>query len=206
MDVSLARYRPYLAMVLLFVIVLAGTIYYFMNNRQPESPARMTIVTPTPRATATTAALIIDVRGAVLQPGVYTLPLGSRVQDALALAGNLTVNADTRNLNLARRLNDGEQLYIPIVGEAPPATAAIAVKSGTASGPAATKNPPSKINVNTASLADLDALPGIGPAIAQRIVDYRTQNGDFKKIEDLKKVRGISDAFIEQIKDLVTLQ
>jgi competence protein ComEA len=133
---------------------------------------------------------------------VYTLPLGSRMQDALAQAGDVQSNADTRGLNLARKLNDGEQIYVPAVGEATP----VPTKSTVSGAPTATKAPIGKININTATIAELDMLPGIGPAIAQRIVDYRTQNGDFKKIDDLKKVRGIGDVLFDQIKDLITLQ
>ncbi|MDE3091565.1 MAG: helix-hairpin-helix domain-containing protein [Chloroflexota bacterium] len=200
MNDSLARYRPYVAMLFLFVVVLVGTIIVL---RRPE-PAALTIVTPTPRPTATLASIIVDVRGAVAKPGVYTLAAGSRVQDALAQAGDVLPNAETRNLNLARRLNDGEQIYIPTIGEATTAPPAPTGKSAQLNAP--TKTPLGKINVNTATLEELDALPGIGPSIAQRIIDYRNQNGSFKKIDDLKKVRGVGDALFDQIRDLVTLQ
>jgi competence protein ComEA len=199
MNNSLTRYRPYIAMLLLFSIVLAGTIWVM---RRPEPPA-LTVITPTPRPTATIAALMVDVRGAVAKPGVYTLPAGSRVQDALAQAGDLLPNADTRSLNPARKINDGEQIYVPLVGEAtalPPTSG-----KGVQSTPA-TKTPIGKINVNTATLEELDLLPGIGPTIAQRIIDYRNENGDLKHLEDLKNVRGIGDALYGKIKDLVTLQ
>jgi competence protein ComEA len=200
MNDSLARYRPYLAMMFLFLIVLGGTLWVL---RRPE-PTALTIITPTPRPTATLASIIVDVRGAVAKPGVYTLAAGSRMQDALAQAGDVLANAETHNLNLARKLNDGEQIYVPTVGEAtipPPATPGKSTASS-----AATKTPLGKINVNTATLEELDVLPGIGPAIAQRIIDYRNQNGAFKQIEDLKKVRGIGDALFSQIKDMVTVQ
>lgn len=200
MDDSLARYRPYLAMSFLFLVVLVGTV---LALRRPE-PAALTLITPTPRATATLAAIVVDVRGAVAKPGVYTLPPGSRVQDALALAGDVLSHAETRGINLARKLNDGEQIYVPTVAEAT-LTPAAALTKGERQ-PTATKTPLGKININTATVAELDVLPGIGPSIAQRIVDYRTQNGPFKKIEDLKKVRGIGDALFEQVKDLVTVQ
>ena len=199
MDNSFARYRPYIAMLVLFAIVLAGTIWVL---RRPEPPA-LTVITPTPRPTATLVAIVVDVRGAVAKPGVYTLPAGSRVQDALTRAGDPLPNAETRSFNLARKVNDGEQIYVPLIGEAtavPPAPAKGAPST------AATKTPVGKININTATLEDLDVLPGIGATIAQRIIDYRNQNGAFKQIEDLKKVRGIGDALFGQIKDLVTLQ
>lgn len=199
MEDSFARYRSYLAMLALFVVVLIGTIFFL---RRPEPAATITITTATPRPTATVASIWVDVRGAVNKPGVYTLPVGSRVQDALARAGDVLTNADTRALNLARRVNDGEQIYVPMLGEATPVPPP--APSGK-SAPTATRAP-SKININTATLAELDTLPGIGPAIAQRIIDYRTQNGDFKTIQDIKKVRGIGDALFNQIKDLITVQ
>lgn len=197
MDDSLTRYRPYLVMLILFIGTLAGTIFLL---RRPDAPPTVTLVTATLRATATIAPIIVDVRGAVNQPGVYTLPVGSRVQDALARAGDVTNDADTRTLNLARRLNDGEQLYVPRQGEATP----VLFPTSARGAPTATRVT-SKININTATVDELDALPGIGPALAQRIVDYRTQNGDFKTIEDIKKVRGIGDALFNQIKDLITV-
>lgn len=201
MNDSLARYRPYLAMMILFAIVLLGTIFFL---RRTES-VPLTITTPTPRPSPTLASVVIDVRGAVNKPGVYTLPAGSRVQDVLTLAGEALSNADLRPLNLARKLNDGEQIYVVLLGEATPVPPASSSKSTVARTPTV-KSPQGKINVNTASLDELDILPGIGPSIAQRIIDYRTQNGDFKKIDDLKNVRGIGDALFSQIKDSITVQ
>jgi competence protein ComEA len=199
MNNFLTRYRSYIAMLFLFLIVLAGTVWVL---RRPEPPG-LTIITPTPRPPATLAALLVDVRGAVGKPGVYSLPAGSRVQDALAQAGNVLPDAETRSLNLARKINDGEQIYVPLIGEAtvtPPA-ASKGVQSSSA-----TKTPIGKININTATLEELDGLPGIGPAIGQRIIDYRNENGPYKQNEDLKKVRGIGDSVFGQIKDLITLQ
>ncbi len=200
MNDWLTRYRPYLLMLCLFVLVLAGTIYFL---RRPE-PSALVITTPTPKPTPTMATLVVDVRGAVSKPGVYTLPAGSRVQDALALAGDVLANADTRMLNLARKLNDGEQIYVPVQGEATPipptSSRSTTLRTPTPAMPAG------KININTATLAELDLLPGVGATLAQRIIDYRTQNGDFKKLDDLKKVRGIGDALFNQIKDLITIE
>ncbi len=199
MDDPLARYRPYLAMLLLFVVVLGGTILVL---RRPEPPP-LTLTSPTPRATATFAMVIVDVRGAVAKPGVYSLPAGSRIQDALAQAGGTLPDAETRPLNLARKLNDGEQLYVPTTGEATPtlAPAALPARGGAVS----VKTPVGKININTASVEELDALPGIGPALGQRIVEYRTQNGSFESTQDLKKVRGIGDKMFEEMQDLITV-
>ncbi len=131
MDASFARYRNYLAMTLLFIIVLIGTIF---SLRRPD-PTPMVISTITPRATPTIAVLIIDVRGAVANPGVYTLPEGSRVQDAVKSAGNSLSNGDTSALNLARKLNDGEQIFVPKIGDAtstPSASSTSSTKPSTA--------------------------------------------------------------------------
>ncbi len=202
MNEAMTRYRPYLAMMFLFVLVLIGTIFFL---RRPE-PTALAMSTPTPRPTPTLASLTVDVRGAINKPGVYTLAAGSRVQDALTLAGETTSNADTRTLNLARKLNDGEQLYVPTLGETPPTPVPASVPTTARGTPTVVKAPGGKVNLNTATLAELDTLPGIGPAIAQRIIEYRQQNGAFAKIDDIKKVRGIGDAMFEQIKELITVQ
>ncbi len=206
MDHPLKRYSPYLAMLCLFGIVLAGTIWAL---RRPEPPAIAILTatprpTETPRPTATLAVIIVDVRGAVAQPGVYTLEVGSRVQDALKRAGGTLPNAETRTFNLARKLNDGEQIYVPTFAEATLVPTATPGKGTRV--PTPTKTPMGKININTATVEELDVLPGIGPAIALRIVDYRTQKGPFKKIEDIKDVRGIGDAIFADIKDSITVQ
>ena len=122
MDGSLARYRGYVVMIALFVVTLGVTIYTF---RSQESQAEIPLPIATPRATATAEMVIVHVCGAVASPGVYTLPEGSRVQDALQRAGDV-VNGDITALNLARKLNDGEQICIPKLGDAAPAPPAAA--------------------------------------------------------------------------------
>ncbi len=199
-DNPLKPYRPYLAMLFLFGLILAGTIWVL---RRPDPPP-MIVLTATPRPTATLALILVDVRGAVAEPGVYSLPVGSRVQDALKSAGGTLPDAETREFNLARKLNDGEQIYVRTSAEATSAPLVTPGKSDRSL--PAVKTPTGPININTATVEELDALPGIGPAIGQRIVDYRTQNGPFQKIEDIKQVRGIGDAIFEQIKDLITVQ
>ncbi len=200
MDDASGRYRPYLVMGLFFLVILLGTVYLL---RRPE-PAALTIVTPMPRATPTVAMILVDVRGAVVRPGVYSLPAGSRVQDALAQAGDVTADSDARGLNAARRLNDGEQIHVPTRSEAAATPVFTPERGDRAATPTSTRV--ASVNVNTATAEQLDTLPGIGPALAQRIVEYREQNGEFTRIQDLKQVRGIGDALFDQIKNLVVLQ
>jgi competence protein ComEA len=196
MAEQLKQYRLYILMFALNLAVLIGVIYLL---RRPE-PRVITITTPAPGATPTVTQIQVQVSGAVLQPGVYTLPSGSRLSDALDNAGGARPDADLAQLNLARRLNDGEEVRVParvITAEATTAAPTVAERM-----PVATRSS-GKVNINTATLAELDALPGIGPTLAQRIVDYRAQNGPFKTSEDIKNVKGIGDVLFEGLKDLI---
>ncbi|TFD51588.1 ComEA family DNA-binding protein [Cryobacterium frigoriphilum] len=153
-------------------------------------------------ASAAGAIIFVHVLGAVERPGLFELPDGARVIDAVAAAGGLTDTADPAGANLARLLSDGEQLYLPRVGEVPagvPPGVSAGADAG-AGGSAATI-----VNLNTATVADLDTLPRIGPAMAQRILDYREANGPFTSTDDLRNVTGIGDKTFEALKDLVTV-
>ena len=137
------------------------------------------------------AALFVHVLGQVARPGLYQLSEGDRAVDAVAAAGGFTESADPGGINLARLLSDGEQLVVPAVGEVPAASAV----GGSGSG---------KINLNLADAATLDTLPRIGPAMAQRIIDWRTANGRFSSVDDLLAVAGIGQKTLDGIRDLVT--
>ncbi len=152
-----------------------------------------------PRAFAGT--ILVQISGAVVQPGVYKLPSTARISNALDSAGGARPEADLNALNLARKLNDGEAIVIPT--RKAPAAASTAVSTSSPGSPGATARP-GKINLNVATVEQLDTLPGIGPALAQRIVDYRNQNGPFKKIEEVKNVKGIGDSLFDGIKTLIT--
>ncbi len=138
-------------------------------------------------------ALYVHVSGAVARPGLYRLDDGSRVVDVIAAAGGLTGDADRSAVNLARRLSDGEQLRVPVVGEAPPAAAGEGVASD------------GRVNLNTADAAALDTLPRVGPAIAERIIQWRDANGAFTSVDDLLSVPGIGDKMLAALRDLVTV-
>lgn len=191
----LERYRGYILITLINLIVLGGVVILL---RRPTTPGPISFPpSPTPVPTPAPARIVVYVCGAVVNPDVYSLLEGSRVKEAVEAAGGFASDADRVRINLARRLSDGEQVYIPRVGEEVlPVTPPVVVAPGQAGG---------KININTATAKELDTLPGIGPAYAERIIKYREEFGPFKKIEDMKKVRGIGDATFEEIKDLITV-
>lgn len=146
--------------------------------------------------------VVVDVRGAVETPGVYELPPGARAQDAILAAGGLSPEADLSTVNLARRLRDEEVvviLEIPDAGDAP-GTAVIDGFDGSGSG-----DIPVRININTATVSELDLLPGVGEVIAERIVSFREENGPFRSVDDLIHVEGVSDRTIDGFRDQVTV-
>lgn len=170
-----------------------------------------------PAATASSAPteLVVHVSGAVASPGVVRLPSGARVDDALRAAGGATGEAELAAVNLARPVVDGEQIHVPVPGEEPPAVAAPAPAAdapsagdATGAGDGATDGGGEGgglIDLNTASVAELDELPGVGPAIAQRIVDHREQNGPFESVDQLEEVSGIGPATLEKMRDRATV-
>jgi competence protein ComEA len=140
------------------------------------------------------AAIFVHVIGAVERPGLFTLRDGDRVIDAIAAAGGFIDTADQGQVNLARFVTDGEQLVVPVVGATPPVAGAAG--AGISGG---------KVNLNTADLATLETLPRVGPAMAQKIIDWRTSNGRFSSVEDLLSITGVGQKTFEQLKDLVTV-
>ncbi len=160
-----------------------------------SSTARSAAVT-TPARSSTAAQVVVDVVGKVRRPGLVRLPAGSRVDDAIRAAGGALPGADLSAVNLARVLVDGEQIAVGTSGAPPP--------SGPAGG-TATTSAGALINLNTATADQLDALPGVGPVLAQRIIDWRTQHGRFDAIDQLRDVPGIGDAKFAEIRALVTI-
>jgi competence protein ComEA len=138
------------------------------------------------------ASVFVHVSGSVVAPGLYVLEAGARVVDAVAAAGGFAPGADEAAVNLARPLSDGEQLVVPVIG---------------ATGDAGAAAPPGdgRVNLNTADATQLDTLPRIGPAMADRIIQWRDANGRFTSVEDLLAVPGIGDKMLEALRDLVTV-
>lgn len=140
--------------------------------------------------------VVVAVAGKVRRPGLVRLPPGSRVADAIAAAGGVLPGADPGLVNLARKVVDGEQI---VVG------AAAAPAAGTAAAPGSGGAPGELINLNTATAGQLDALPGVGPVLAQRIVDHRTAHGSFRSVDELREVDGIGETRFQRLKKLVTV-
>lgn len=138
----------------------------------------------------------VHVAGAVAVPGLYRLFAGARIVDAVAASGGFVEGADRAAVNLARPVADGEQVVVPLIGEADAAAAGGESHESSGDG---------RVNLNTADAAALDTLPRIGPALAQRIIDWRDENGRFTSVEDLLAVPGIGDKMLEALRDLVSV-
>lgn len=220
----ISKYKLYLAAGALLVL---GCLYYFFIN-QPAATNQQTITgieknsSPTLGGNSTSSgekdknqseqtktadkaeAWIVDVKGEIKQPGVYPAGQNERVMDVIQKAGGLTDNADSSQVNFAAHVEDAMVIYIPAKGETPvnapaanPAPAAAKSTPGSSGG---------KININKADENELQNLPGIGPAKATAIVQYRQDNGPFQTIDDLKKISGIGDKTFEKLKESISVQ
>lgn len=184
-----------------------------VGQHSPASSAS----TPGDVVVATSTHVVVDVAGLVLRPGVRSLAGGARVTDALAAAGGPRPGADLTRLNLARVLVDGERLYVPAPGQEPPPLLGPvapgggggAGSGGGGSGGGGAGSPPTgasgPVGLNTADLGALDGLPGVGPVLAQRILDWRTAHGRFSSVDELGEVSGIGDKVLATLRPLVTL-
>ena len=183
-------FGAFIALAFLFFALAQG------RDSQPAETAIPAIITPT--IPAITEELIVDVSGRVRKPGVYSLVKGSRAIDALNLAGGALPGVNLGDINLAHILFDGEQIIVgaPRVAYSSGSRSAPKAKAPTASSP---------LSLNSATLAQIDTLPGIGPVMANRIFAYRKLNGPFTLLDDLKKVSGIGDATFAEISKLVRI-
>ncbi|MBO0839820.1 MAG: ComEA family DNA-binding protein [Sciscionella sp.] len=173
----------------------------------PALPAAAVDTSPSASAAGASGAagkIVISVVGKVRRPGLVTLPDGARVADAVRAAGGTLAGTDVTTLNMARKLTDGEQIYVGI--PVPPQAAQPGAVSGDVAGGASSADTQSTVDLNTANAEQLDALPGIGEVTAKRIIDWRTQHGRFTSVDDLQQVDGIGPAKFAQLKSLVTVQ
>lgn len=189
------------ALTLVAVLVVLGAGFWAWQSRPQAEPvepaAAVTPVVPSASTDPTEAGgeLVVAVAGKVRRPGLVRVPAGARVADAVQAAGGALPGVDVALFNPARKVVDGELILIGVT--APPGV--------TSAGGAAGAVPGGKVNLNTATLAQLDTLPGVGPVLAQRILDHREEHGGFRSVSDLRQVGGIGDTRYEQLKDLVTV-
>jgi competence protein ComEA len=200
MSDTVAPRSTLIVSAIVIIMLLIGAVLLFLSQPQP---VQITINPPqptaTPAPTATRAPIQVYVTGAVQQPqSTVTLPFGSRVAAALEAVGGVTDNANLELVNLAAIVRDGDQIHVPaIADDAPEAAATIAL---------ATPSGGERLDINSATLEALQTLPGIGPATAQRIIDYRDANGAFTRIEDLDNVEGIGAATLEELEPLIAFE
>jgi competence protein ComEA len=184
-----------LSYLLLFLLGMAAAAAVFLI----ASPPRGTAVELQPAPTS--SPLTVQVAGAVQQPGVYSLARDSRVQDAIQAAGGLTQAADASQVNLAAKVKDGERIIVPKVGEVPAALPTAASRAVTVDA-----TPSSPVNLNTATLDELQTLPGVGPSKAAAIVAYREAHNGFKTVDEIQEVPGFGPATFERLKDMLTVE
>ena len=180
----------------LLVGLAVGALWWLTRQAPVPVDAALPVVEPAAVTTTTAPAgpVVVHVAGAVTTPGVQRLPAGSRVIDAVEAAGGLRPEADAGRVNLAAELVDGTQIYVPAVGEAVAGPAAAGVGGAAEDG---------LIDLNVADADALDTLPGIGPATAAAIIEHRERNGPFASVEGLLEVRGIGEAKLADLRDLV---
>jgi len=193
----LERYRGLLFFLLIVAVLAAVVILQTLSTRSRGPLLESLTPAPSTQATVTPSPLRVYVSGAVQKPDVYTLPPDSIVKDAILAAGGADANADLDRINLAYPLGDGQQIYVPRQGEED-------LPDRLPSAPASILQPgASRVNINTASQAELESLPGIGPALATRILDYRQTHGPFQSADEINNVPGIGDALLDKIRDLI---
>jgi len=206
---SLER-REKVGLALIGLLVVAGAAFWYV--RSLPSPVRIEgfdgsnagahapAAGPRPGPSASPKEIVVDIAGRVRHPGVYTFHEGDRVIDAIERAGGALPGADLTSLNLAALLTDAEQIVVGRAGgDGPPSGTSEGDPGGGGGGPG------DKVNVNTATVDQLVALPGIGPVLAQRIISYREQHGPFRSVHDLTNVPGIGDAHMADLEPLVTV-
>lgn len=183
------------------VVGVVGAVWFL--TREPPAPplvlpraapeASTAVSSSGPSIGGTPATITVHAAGAVARPGIYALPAAARVADLVAAAGGAAPEADLDQVNLAAKVADAERVYLPRKGEPPPP----------AEGAAAGGQPAGPLDLNTATPDQLDALPGVGPATAQAILQFRSRNGRFRSVDDLLDVRGIGPAKLEVLRPLV---
>ncbi|CAM3093667.1 helix-hairpin-helix domain-containing protein [Leuconostoc rapi] len=196
-------------LIVIGVVFVGGVLCLYLKSAKPASNtpaiqsanthhANSTVSATSTAVSSESVVIMVDIKGAVKNPGVYDIANSPRVQTAVAKAGGITNEADTVKLNLAQKLTDGQMIYVPTRGEV---TTDMAVDNKDRMAP----NDSEKVNLNTATLTELQTLAGIGEKKAEQIISYREAHGGFKNIDEIKEVSGIGDKRFETIQDNVTI-
>lgn len=169
-----------------------------------SAPVEGGAAAPAPGAAPAVPTVTVHVAGQVVGPGVYAVPAGGRVADAIVASGGMSPGADVEQLNLAARVADGDRIYVPRKGETPPPVVSPSPPAaGGPSGTGRTGSPGGPVDLNTATAEQLDALPGVGPATSRAILAYRSSRGRFRSVTELLEVPGIGPAKLEALRPLV---
>lgn len=209
--------------IILIILVVIAYYYFYLRDTTEEISNQDLEINNTQENNQTNETIVVHVSGAVNIEGIVELEAGSRIANAIEKAGGIKENADMTDINLAYPLEDGMKIHIPTKEETEanknnentPAESYVTAASGGVNSKEATNSTQSsstsdtsskKVNINTATQEELDTLPGIGPSIASKIIDYREQNGKFNSIEEIKEVSGIGEAKYEKIKDSITIK
>jgi competence protein ComEA len=210
MNGFIEKYRNLLIILAVISVISIVFVSKLLNNEEEDDFVPIQDVEEAPSVAVDSQpeepqTIYADIKGEVNKPGVYELIFGERVKDAVIKAGGFTENADEKQVNLALKVTDEMIIYIPKIGEEPP-NPTITSQETTATTNGGTSKNKNKINLNTSSSQELTELPGIGPAKAEAIVEYRETNKQFKTIDDLKEISGIGEKTFEKLKDLITVQ
>ena len=207
------------ALIFVIVVILAGSGYWLLRQFRPalflgepelvvpsenqdRAEPKVSVKDPLP---APQPEILVHVAGAVMLPGVYRFPLDAHVIDAIEKAGGKTENADVHRLNLAAKIHDGQQIYVPSTPQTISSASDVPHPLPQPSAPAPTGAEEHLIDLNTATAEQLQSLPRIGPVTAKRIIEYREISGRFSSIEDLTKVKGIGEKTLERIRHQVVV-
>ncbi len=200
--------------IIIMLCIIAGVIIFNLQSRE-ETVVNLNELLPQEENTQENVEnvveesenkIVVHIAGEVKKPGIITLNEGARIADAISLAGGTTKQANLDEINLAYKLEDGQKIYIPNIKEKNTVNTYVTSQNGQSSISSANNIENKKININKASKDQLETLPGVGSAIASRIIEYRNENGNFKNIEDLKNVKGIGEAKYDGLKDLITVK
>ena len=207
---DLKEHQKIIKTTAVIMIIIAAVLFYGQKGNietiRFDGEEEASAQSEETKSAAQAPVIYVDIGGAVKKPGVYKMDPGSRVFEVIDKAGGLTRHADTAALNQAEEVTDGQKLWIPSNRDSPPEGEGVSAGSS-ANGKTASSGtvPSEKININTADAAALQQISGIGPVTAQKIIDYRTLNGNFESIEEITNVSGIGDKTFAKIKERITV-